>query len=142
MPVIPIAHIESEPMKKHPLLANIICSLLLLFSCTHTPHKQKLFIYNWTYYMPQSVLDDFSKKFNVDIIYDVYPSNEDMFAKLTSGASGYDIVVPSGDFVSIMVHENMLEPIDKSKIPNFANIDTSVLSRITFDQGNNFRSPT
>jgi spermidine/putrescine transport system substrate-binding protein len=128
-------------MKKHPLFTILFSLLLFLLSCAHGPQKQKLFIYNWTYYMPQSVLDDFAKKFNVDIVYDVYPSNEDMFAKLKSGATGYDIVVPSGDFVSIMIHENMLEPIDKSKIPNFANIDTSVLSRIKFDKGNKYSVP-
>lgn len=127
-------------MKKCPACA-ILCSLFLLLSCSHGPQKQKLFIYNWTYYMPQSVLDDFAKKFNAEIVYDVYASNEDMFAKLKSGATGYDIVVPSGDHVSIMVHENMLEPLDRSLLPNFANIDTAVLSRIRFDRGNVYSVP-
>jgi spermidine/putrescine transport system substrate-binding protein len=128
-------------MKKYPFRIIFFCSLFLALFCTHGPKKEKLFIYNWTYYMPQSVLDDFSKKFNVDLVYDVYPSNEDMFAKLKSGATGYDIVVPSGDYVSIMIHENMLEPLDISKIPNFTNIDPSVLSRIKFDPGNKFSVP-
>jgi spermidine/putrescine transport system substrate-binding protein len=103
--------------------------------------KQKLFIYNWTYYIPDATLRDFEKKFNVEIIYDVYPSNEDMFTKLKSGANGYDIVVPSGDYVSIMILENMLSLIDKSQIPNFVNIDTAVLSRTTFDKGNSYSVP-
>jgi spermidine/putrescine transport system substrate-binding protein len=103
--------------------------------------RQKLYVYNWTYYMPPDVLDDFRKKFNIDLVYDVYPSNEDMFAKLKSGAKGYDIVVPSGDFVSIMIHEGMLAPIDKKRLPNFACIDTAVLRRVTFDQGNQFSVP-
>jgi spermidine/putrescine transport system substrate-binding protein len=91
--------------------------------------------------MPDQTLRDFEKKFNAEIVYDVYPSNEDMFTKLKSGAGGYDIVVPSGDYVSIMKHENMLEQLDRSKLPNFKNIDGAVLARITFDKGNNFSVP-
>ncbi len=120
------------------VLVALLCALLCLCG---TARRQKLYVYNWTYYMPPDVLDDFRKKFNIDLVYDVYPSNEDMFAKLKSGARGYDIVVPSGDFVSIMIHEGMLAPIDKSRLPNFANIDTAVLRRITFDQGNQFSVP-
>jgi spermidine/putrescine transport system substrate-binding protein len=124
-------------MKKiTPLLALLLCAL-----CLCGGSHRKLYVYNWTYYMPPDVLDDFRKQFNIDLVYDVYPSNEDMFAKLKSGATGYDIVVPSGDFVSIMIHEDMLAPIDLSRLPNFANIDTAVLRRVSFDQGNRFSVP-
>ncbi len=119
-------------------LVFLLCALLCLCGGNR---RQKLYVYNWTYYMPLGVLDDFRKKFNIDLVYDVYPSNEDMFAKLKSGATGYDIVVPSGDFVSIMIHEGMLAPIDKARLPNFGNIDTAVLRRVTFDQGNRFSVP-
>ncbi len=126
-------------MKKQ--VAIILCFMIAVFLSCSNSGKQKLFIYNWTYYMPDDVLRDFEKRFNVEIVYDVYPSNEDMFAKLKSGASGYDIVVPSQDYVSIMIKENMLSPLDISKIPNFKNIDTAVLARITFDKGNKFSVP-
>jgi spermidine/putrescine transport system substrate-binding protein len=119
-------------------LATIACALLV--SCT-SGGKQKLYIYNWTYYMPDAVLRDFEKKFNAEIVYDMYSSNEDMFTKLKSGATGYDIVVPSEDYVAIMIHENMLATLDKSKIPNFANIDTGVLARVDFDKGNLYSVP-
>jgi spermidine/putrescine transport system substrate-binding protein len=124
---------------KNLLIITTIALSALLFSCGSG--KPKLFIYNWTYYMPDEVLRDFERQFNVEIVYDVYPSNEDMFTKLKSGASGYDIVVPSGDYVSIMIKENMLQPMDLSKIPNFKNIDTAVLQRIAFDKGNRFCVP-
>jgi len=127
-------------MNKTIFFLTAFLSLFFLSGCGSSG-KQKLYIYNWTYYMPDKILRDFEKKFNAQIVYDVYPSNEDMFTKLKSGASGYDIVVPSGDYVSIMIHENMLEKLDKSKIPNLANIDTAVLSRITFDKGNAFSIP-
>ncbi len=127
-------------MKKCTMAICVVSLALLTLGCGSSG-KRKLYIYNWIYYMPDRTLRDFEKKFNVEIIYDVYPSNEDMFTKLKSGASGYDIVVPSGDYVSIMVHENMLEKLDKTKIPNFKNIDTAVIARITFDKGNTYSVP-
>jgi spermidine/putrescine transport system substrate-binding protein len=121
----------------------MLSSLLLLNSCSNkggTAHtsgdaKQKLYIYNWTYYIPDAVLREFEKRFNATIVYDMYASNEEMFAKLKAGGTGYDIVFPSGDYVSIMARENMIDSIDKAKIPNFANLDTSVLKKINFDPG-------
>ena len=95
--------------------------------------KQKLFIYNWTYYIPDEVLREFEKRFNVSVIYDMYASNEEMFAKLKAGGTGYDLVFPSGDYVSIMIRENMLEKLDKSNLINFANLDSSILLKIKYD---------
>ena len=103
--------------------------------------EQKLFIYNWTYYIPDQVVKDFEKAYNVKVVYDMYASNEEMFTKLKAGGSGYDLVFPSGDYVSIMAKENMLEPIDKSKVPNFTNIDPAILAKIHFDEGNKYSVP-
>ncbi|HMD67960.1 MAG TPA: extracellular solute-binding protein [Chitinivibrionales bacterium] len=140
--------IDESPIKKTVFLRPILRLILSLFiimlvlgSACSSPGKQKLYIYNWTYYMPDAVLRDFEKKFGVQIVYDMYASNEDMFTKLKSGASGYDIVVPSEDYVAIMIHEGMLAKLDKSKIPNFANIDPAVLARADFDPGNAYSVP-
>ncbi|WP_420207947.1 extracellular solute-binding protein [Candidatus Electronema sp. JC] len=103
--------------------------------------EQKLFIYNWTYYIPDQVVKDFEKAYNVKVVYDMYASNEEMFTKLKAGGGGYDLVFPSGDYVSIMIKENMLEPIDKNKVPNFVNIDPAVLKKINFDAGNKYSVP-
>ena len=95
--------------------------------------KNRLYIYNWTYYTPESVIEKFEKEYGVQVIYDEFASNEDMYAKLKAGGSGYDIVFPSGDYVSIMIQQNMLEKIDRSKIPNLKNIDPVVLQKATYD---------
>jgi spermidine/putrescine transport system substrate-binding protein len=123
---------------KRILCALIVAVALLVPGCNKgssntAKTKQKLYIYNWTYYIPDEVLKDFEKKYNVSIVYDMYASNEEMFAKLKAGATGYDLVFPSGDYVSIMIREGMIAPIDKSKIPNFSRLDTSILSKINFD---------
>ncbi|MBN1306906.1 MAG: extracellular solute-binding protein [Chitinispirillaceae bacterium] len=117
--------------------AVFLAGMLLLSGmcgCQKTPSK-RLYIYNWTYYIPDDVVSAFEREYHVAVVYDMYASNEEMFAKLKAGGGGYDIVFPSGDYVSIMIREGMLEPIDKSKLSNFGFLDTAVLQKIRFDPG-------
>jgi len=106
--------------------------------------KQKLYIYNWTYYTPDSIIQKFENEFNTRIIYDEFASNEDMFAKLKSSRSkrgSYDIVFPSKDYVPIMIRQNMLERIDKTKIPNLKNIDPDLLKKANYDPNMEYSVP-
>jgi spermidine/putrescine transport system substrate-binding protein len=101
----------------------------------------RLKIFNWTYYTPDSVIEKFEKEYNVKVIYDEFASNEDMFAKLKAGGGSYDIVFPSGDYVSIMMQLGMLEKIDKTKLNNLRNIDPDVLRRATYDPDMEYSVP-
>jgi spermidine/putrescine transport system substrate-binding protein len=101
--------------------------------CSKKGTENKLYIYNWTYYTPDSVIGKFEKEYNVSVVYDEFASNEDMYAKIKSGGSGYDIVFPSGDYVSIMSSQDMFEKIDKSKLSNLGNIDPLVLQKAGYD---------
>jgi spermidine/putrescine transport system substrate-binding protein len=103
--------------------------------------KGRLYIYNWTYYTPDSVIEKFEKEYGVRVIYDEFASNEDMYAKLKAGGSGYDIVFPSGDYVSIMIRQNMLEKIDRSQVPNLKNIDPVVLQKAVYDPNMEYSVP-
>jgi spermidine/putrescine transport system substrate-binding protein len=103
--------------------------------------KSRLYIYNWTYYTPDSVIEKFEKEFNVRVIYDEFASNEDMYAKLKAGGSGYDIIFPSADYVSIMIQQNMLVKIDKNKIPNLKNVDPAVLRQADYDPNMDYSVP-
>jgi spermidine/putrescine transport system substrate-binding protein len=115
-------------------LTVLLCLLSLVLLMTGScERKERLYIYNWTYYTPESVIEKFEREYNVRVIYDEFASNEDMYAKLRSGGGGYDIVFPSADYVSIMIKQNMLERIDKSKIPNLVNIDPAILKLTTYD---------
>ena len=121
----------------------VLCIVMLLpggFFCQRS-NKAKLFIYNWTYYIPDEVVREFERRFNATVVYDMYASNEEMFAKLKAGGGGYDLVFPSGDYVSIMIREGMLEPIDTSKLPNFHLLDTAVLRKIRYDPGCRYSVP-
>ncbi|MDR0709402.1 MAG: extracellular solute-binding protein, partial [Spirochaetaceae bacterium] len=93
----------------------------------------RLYIYNWTYYTPDSVIEKFEEEYGVEVIYDEFASNEEMYAKLQAGGSGYDVIFPSGDYVSIMISQGMLEKIDKSKLSNLGNVDPLVLQKATYD---------
>ncbi|MDR0997508.1 MAG: extracellular solute-binding protein [Treponema sp.] len=103
--------------------------------------QERLYIYNWTYYIPDSVIEKFESEYNVRIVYDEFASNEDMYAKIKAGGSGYDIVFPSQDFTSIMISQGMFEKIDRSKIPNLKNVDPAVLQKATYDPAMEYSVP-
>jgi len=103
--------------------------------------EETLYIYNWTYYTPQSVKEKFEKEFDVTIEEDNFDSNEMMYAKIQSGGSNWDIVFPSCDYVSIMIKQGMLEKIDKSQIPNLENIDPELIKRLDYDPNMDYSVP-
>jgi len=124
--------------KKAVAIALIAAAILTLAGCggaAKAEKKKVLYIYNWTYYIPDDVVQDFEKEYSCEVVYDVFSSNEDMFAKIKAGGSGYDLVFPGADFVSIMIKEGMLETLDPAKIPNLKNLDPAILARMTFDPG-------
>ncbi len=127
-------------IKRNIILFSFLAGLLsaTVLGCGR---KERLFIFNWTYYTPQSVIEKFEKEYNVTVLYDEFASNEDMYSKIKAGGTGYDIVFPSGDYVSIMIHQNMLEKIDKSKLSNLGNIDPAVLRQSTFDPNMDYSIP-
>lgn len=92
-----------------------------------------LYLYNWTYYTPDEVLRNFEAEFGCTVKYDSYASNEEMYNKLRGGAKGYDIVVPSQDYASIMINQGMLRELDQSKMTNRKFINPQVLEKATYD---------
>lgn len=113
------------------LAAGILTASLGLVSCEK---KQVLKLYSWTYYTPTDVVADFEKEFNCKVIVTEYDSNETMYNKLVNGgARSFDMVVPSQDYVSIMIAKNMLQPIDQSKFTNRHRINPKVLEKVTYD---------
>jgi len=100
-----------------------------------------LYIYNWTYYTPQTVIGKFEAEYGVRVEYDEFDSNEMMYAKIRSGGSNWDIVFPSCDYTSIMIKQGMLAEIDKTKLSNLGNIDPEVLKRADYDSGMDYSVP-
>ena len=104
-------------------------------------------VYNWGEYIPdgseEGVLNlnaEFTKLTGITVNYSTYATNEELYAKLKGGGSTYDIIIPSDYMISRMIKENMLEPLDKSNIPNFANIMDKFKSS-EYDPGSKYSVP-
>lgn len=100
----------------------------------------ELNVFNWSEYLPQEVIDQFSREYGVKVNYDTYSSNEEMLAKIQSGASGYDLVVPSDFMLQVMIQKGLLEPLALASIPNFKNIGEAYKNQ-AYDPGNKFSVP-
>ena len=116
-------------MKKVLFTTLLVC----LFSLTVFSAKEKLYIYIWSDYIPDDVIQQFEKENNCNVILDTYDSNESMYAKLKAGKVNYDIVFPSGNFVSVMIKEDMLKEIDRSRLSNFANLNPDIIDMAVYD---------
>jgi len=128
------------------VLTAVAAAALLLALCIGAgvgcgPQKPRVYVYNWVDYIPEEVVKEFEKRYGVRVIYDMFASNEEMYAKLKAGGGGYDVVFPSGDFVSIMIKEGMFKEIDKSRVPNFKHLDTAILAKALFDPGSVYSVP-
>ena len=110
-------------------MIKIIISISLLFSFNAIA-KEELFIYNWSDYIAEDTISNFEKEFGIDVTYDVFDSNEVLEAKLLSGGSGYDIVVPSGSFLENQIKAGVFQKLDKSQLSNLINLDPLVLKKI------------
>jgi spermidine/putrescine-binding protein len=89
------------------------------------PIESNLSIYNWDGYVNPDTMKQFQAAYpNLKIDTATYASNEDMLAKIEAGAKGYDIVVPTGYMVSIMIQKKLLRELDFRQLPNFSHVDS------------------
>lgn len=125
-------------------LARLILLIILLsawiFTACQGQNDNVVNLFTWAEYVPQSLLDNFTKQTGIKVNYDTYSSNEELMAKLQAGASGYDVIIPSDYTVAILINQKLLEPLEMSKIPNFANIAESS-KNLAFDPGNQYSIP-
>lgn len=86
-----------------------------------TGEEPKLNFYNWDTYIGETTLADFKDASGIDVNMTLFASNDELFAKLRAGNPGYDLIVPSNDFVERMAAADMIVPLDHAQIPNFKN---------------------
>ena len=126
---------------KHRLIALLLLTVLVLpmaLTLTSCGEKTtKLYIYNWGEYMPlgaddsENVLDLFEAYYEetygekLEVVYSIFSSNEEMYAKLKNGSSKIDLIIPSDYMVERLITEDKLAPLDFSNIPNLENINPS-----------------
>ncbi len=105
-----------------------------------TEMSDQLNIYNWSDYIAEDTIPNFEEEFGVSVTYDNYSSNDTLLAKLQSGATGYDIIVPSDYMVTTMRQLDLLQPINLDNVPNIENLYPR-FREAPFDPGNEYSIP-
>lgn len=96
-----------------------------------------LHVYNWSDYIAPDTIANFEKESGIKVVYDVFDSNETLEAKLLAGKSGYNIVVPSNNFLAKQIKAGVYQELDKSKLSNYANLNKSLLKAVSVSDPDN-----
>lgn len=102
--------------------------------------EKKLSLFCWSEYVPQNVIDQFTKETGIKVSVENYASNEEMLAKLLAGGGNYDLIQPSEYVIEGLIKEGLLAPIDHEAIPNMKNLAPE-FTNMSFDPGNKYSIP-
>lgn len=117
-------------------------SLFGVITGTAQAEEKVLHVYNWSDYIAPGTVAQFEKESGIKVVYDVFDSNETLEAKLLAGKSGYDIVVPSNNFLAKQIKAKVYQPLDRAKLPNWKNLDSNLLKTLEVsDPGNQYAFP-
>src|SRR6056297_713317 len=97
--------------------------------CAITAHADEVRVYNWSDYIDEALLEKFEAETGIDLIYDVFDSNEVLETKMLAGGSGYDVVVPSGTFLQRQISAGAFQKLDKSQLPNIEHMWDTIEAR-------------
>ncbi|MBE7215399.1 MULTISPECIES: polyamine ABC transporter substrate-binding protein [Shewanella] len=113
-----------------------------VFASTGAMAEEVVRVYNWSDYIAEDTLANFEKETGIRVIYDVFDSNEVVEAKLLSGSSGYDIVVPSNSFLAKQIKAGAFQKLDSNQLPNHKNLNPELMKQLeTADPGNQYSVP-
>ena len=124
------------------LLRGLLCLVCLVWGSVQAADDKLLYLYNWSEYLPESVIEQFQTETGIKVVYTTYESNEAMYAKLrlVNAQNSYDLVVPSTYYVDKMRREGLLAKIDRSKLNNFDKLDPKLVKQ-PFDPDNDYSIP-
>src|SRR5690606_22139595 len=124
------------------LLAPFIAAGLVAGALQAHAEQRTLRVYNWFDYITPQTLVDFQKDTQVKLIYHIFDTNEALEAKLLTGNSGYDVVVPSNVFLAKQIEAGVFQPLDRTQLPNWQHLDPALMKLIEAnDPGNKFAVP-
>jgi len=125
----------------HRLFGSALCGAALLAGSAMAEARE-LRVYNWADYMLPQTLKDFQQHSGIKLTWDTFETNEALEAKLLTGNSGYDLVVPSNMFLDTQIKAGVFQKLDKSKLPNWRHLDPALLKLLeTNDPGNQYGMP-
>lgn len=131
-------------------VVSLLAAALLLAACgsggagggSAGGGERVLNVFNWSEYLPDSVLAAFEAEFGVRVNYDVYSSNEELMAKLQAGGQGlYDVAVPSDYTAATMIELGLVEPLDFDRLPNVTQYLVDDLRDPVYDPGGRYTVP-
>ncbi|GLK86003.1 polyamine ABC transporter substrate-binding protein [Ancylobacter defluvii] len=122
------------------LLATVAAGFLAALAISPASAQEKVVnVYNWSDYIDESVLEEFTKETGIKVRYDVFDSNEVLETKLLGGKTGYDVVVPTGSFLQRQIQAGVFLPLDKAKLPNIKDQWPMIAERLAvYDPGNQY----
>jgi putrescine transport system substrate-binding protein len=127
---------------KTPGRTLLALSLMSALATGAQANDKVLRVYNWSDYIAPDTLKKFEAETGIHVTYDVFDSNETLEARLLAGKSGYDIVVPSNSFLAKQIKAGVYQPLDKSKLPNWQNLNPVLLNNAAAsDPGNTYAFP-
>ena len=137
-----------DKLKKIFKILMLPIIFLTLISCGSSSGEngKELNIYTWTYFIPNEIIEGFEEETGIKVNVSYYDNNDTLIAKLFTGTTQYDIVSPSTDFVDVLVHRDLLEKLDKSKLgKTFENLEIEKLKLLEYskiyDDGLNYSIP-
>lgn len=116
-------------MKFKSALGASAALAVLAFSSMANAQERVVNVYNWSDYIDEEILTSFTEETGIKVVYDVFDSNEILETKLLAGGTGYDVVVPSGEFLGRQVQAGVFQKLDKSKLSNLGNMWDAVAER-------------
>ncbi len=126
-------------IKKYTFIMAVVAATVAMFGCG--PEKPTLNFYTWSDYISMENVREFEKEYNCVVKIDTFDSNEFMYSKIKSGATGYDLILPTSYMAKIMNDEGLLETLDKTQLPNIVNIDPAFLENISSDKEMTYSVP-
>lgn len=113
---------------------------LLFIGCKEDPNL--LYLYNWTYYLPEQLIEEFEQETGIEIRIANFASNEEMFSKVIAGGlKGFDLIVPTSDYTEIMIKLDLLEEINHDNIPNLKYLNSLVKEKAVYDHDQKWSVP-
>ena len=117
----------------------VLSTAIAAFATASYAQERVVNVYNWSDYIDESVLTEFTKETGIKVVYDVFDSNEILETKLLAGGTGYDVVVPSGTFLARQIQAGVFQPLDISKLPNAKNLWPEIQKRTdAYDPGQKY----
>lgn len=102
----------------------------------------EVYVYNWGEYIDEDVIAQFKEETGIDVIYDMFETNEEMYPVIEAGGVKYDAVCPSDYMIQKMIENNMLAEINFDNVPNIKEIDSKYMDMSrSFDPDNKYSVP-